>query len=83
VQPLRAVLPQRLTTCTSPRRANRSRPVTPARDARWKYTPANRRAMPSADASHWAKPDHVAETMVWLCSPSESVVSGNAIKVGV
>ena len=46
-------------------------------------TPANRRAMPNADPSRWAKPDAVAETIVWLCSPSASVVSGNAIKVGV
>jgi NAD(P)-dependent dehydrogenase (short-subunit alcohol dehydrogenase family) len=46
-------------------------------------TPANRRAMPSADASRWAKPEDVAETIVWLCSSAASVVSGNAIKVGV
>jgi NAD(P)-dependent dehydrogenase (short-subunit alcohol dehydrogenase family) len=46
-------------------------------------TPANRRAMPDADASHWAKPDDVAEAIVWLCSPAARVVSGNALKVGV
>jgi len=46
-------------------------------------TPANRRAMPTADTSRWAKPEDVAEAIVWLCSPAASVVSGNAIKVGV
>ena len=46
-------------------------------------TPANRRAMPTADPSRWAKPEDVAETIFWLCSPAASVVSGNAIKVGV
>ena len=46
-------------------------------------TPANRRAMPKADPSRWAKPEAVAETIAWLCSPAASVVSGNAVKVGV
>jgi NAD(P)-dependent dehydrogenase (short-subunit alcohol dehydrogenase family) len=46
-------------------------------------TPANRRAMPIADVNHWATPEDVAEAILWLCSPSASVVSGNAIKVGV
>lgn len=46
-------------------------------------TPANRKAMPMADVNRWLKPEDVAETIVWLCSPAASVVSGNAIKVGV
>jgi NAD(P)-dependent dehydrogenase (short-subunit alcohol dehydrogenase family) len=46
-------------------------------------TPANRRAMPMADVNHWALPEDVAETIVWLCSPAAKVVTGNAIKVGV
>jgi NAD(P)-dependent dehydrogenase (short-subunit alcohol dehydrogenase family) len=46
-------------------------------------TPANRRAMPMADVNHWARPEDVAEAIFWLCSPAASVVSGNAIKVGV
>ena len=45
-------------------------------------TPANRKAMPAADTSRWAKPEDVADVIVWLCSPSASIVSGNAIKVG-
>jgi NAD(P)-dependent dehydrogenase (short-subunit alcohol dehydrogenase family) len=46
-------------------------------------TPANRRAMPMADVNHWARPEDVAEAIVWLCSPAARAVSGNAIKVGV
>jgi NAD(P)-dependent dehydrogenase (short-subunit alcohol dehydrogenase family) len=46
-------------------------------------TPANRRAMPNADVSRWAKPEQVAEVMVWLCSKGAAAVSGNAILVGV
>jgi NAD(P)-dependent dehydrogenase (short-subunit alcohol dehydrogenase family) len=46
-------------------------------------TAANRRAMPTVDPIRWAKPEDVAETILWLCSPAASVVSGNAIKVGV
>ena len=46
-------------------------------------TPANRRAMPTADVNHWARPEDVAEVIWWLCSPAANVVSGNAIKVGV
>ena len=46
-------------------------------------TPANRRAMPNADATRWAKPEAVAETIAWLCSDAASVVTGNAIRVGI
>jgi NAD(P)-dependent dehydrogenase (short-subunit alcohol dehydrogenase family) len=46
-------------------------------------TPSNRRAMPAADPSRWAKPEDIAEAIVWLCSPAASAVTGNAIKVGV
>lgn len=46
-------------------------------------TPANRKAMPMADVNRWLKAEDVADTVVWLCSPAASVVSGNAIKVGV
>jgi NAD(P)-dependent dehydrogenase (short-subunit alcohol dehydrogenase family) len=45
-------------------------------------TPANRRAMPDADFSRWAKPEEIAAVIAWLCSPAGSVVSGNAIRVG-
>ncbi len=45
-------------------------------------TPANRRAMPNADASRWAKPEEVALVISWLCSSAARIVSGNAIRVG-
>jgi NAD(P)-dependent dehydrogenase (short-subunit alcohol dehydrogenase family) len=45
-------------------------------------TPANRRAMPSADFTRWATPEEIADVIVWLCSPAARVVSGNAIAVG-
>jgi len=45
-------------------------------------TPANRRAMPDADFSRWAKVEEVAAVITWLCSPGARVVSGNAIRVG-
>jgi NAD(P)-dependent dehydrogenase (short-subunit alcohol dehydrogenase family) len=46
-------------------------------------TPANRRAMPNADVSRWAKPEQVADVIVWLCGGAAAAVSGNAILVGV
>jgi NAD(P)-dependent dehydrogenase (short-subunit alcohol dehydrogenase family) len=45
-------------------------------------TPANRRAMPKADFERWAKPEEIAEVIVWLCSPAAKVISGNSIRVG-
>jgi NAD(P)-dependent dehydrogenase (short-subunit alcohol dehydrogenase family) len=45
-------------------------------------TPANRKSMPNADFSRWAKPEELAAVITWLCSPAANVVSGNAIRVG-
>jgi NAD(P)-dependent dehydrogenase (short-subunit alcohol dehydrogenase family) len=45
-------------------------------------TPANRKAMPDADFSRWAKPEELSVVITWLCSPVAGVVSGNAIRVG-
>lgn len=45
-------------------------------------TPANRRAMPDADFSRWAKVEEVAAVITWLCSPAARIVSSNAIRVG-
>jgi len=45
-------------------------------------TPANRRAMPDADFDRWAKPEELADVVLWLCSPGARVLSGNAIRVG-
>jgi len=45
-------------------------------------TPANRRAMPTADFDRWAKPEEIADVVAWLCSPAARVVTGNALYVG-
>lgn len=39
-------------------------------------TPANRRAMPGADASQWLSPAAAAETILHLISPANTEVSG-------
>lgn len=45
-------------------------------------TPANRRAMPHADFSRWAKPAEIAEAIVWLASPENRLTSGAVLPVG-
>ena len=44
-------------------------------------TPANRAAMPEADASKWAKPEDVAATILFLASPDNRVTSGGIVPV--
>jgi NAD(P)-dependent dehydrogenase (short-subunit alcohol dehydrogenase family) len=44
-------------------------------------TPANRRAMPSADPALWPKPAQIAQVILFLCSPESSVIHGAAIPV--
>jgi NAD(P)-dependent dehydrogenase (short-subunit alcohol dehydrogenase family) len=44
-------------------------------------TPANRAAMPKADASAWAKPDDVAAAILFLASPDNRVTSGGIVPV--
>jgi NAD(P)-dependent dehydrogenase (short-subunit alcohol dehydrogenase family) len=44
-------------------------------------TPANRASMPKADPSKWAKPDDVAETILYLASPDNRVTSGGIVPV--
>jgi NAD(P)-dependent dehydrogenase (short-subunit alcohol dehydrogenase family) len=44
-------------------------------------TPANRRAMPSADPSHWPKPAEIAQVVLFLCSGAGCVVHGAAVPV--
>jgi NAD(P)-dependent dehydrogenase (short-subunit alcohol dehydrogenase family) len=44
-------------------------------------TPANRVAMPKADASRWATPDDVARVVLFLASDDARVVSGATIPV--
>ena len=44
-------------------------------------TPANRSAMPQADFSKWPTVDEVAETIVFLASPSNRVTRGGVVPV--
>jgi len=45
-------------------------------------TPANRRAMPAADPSKWARPDSIAHTLTFLASDAASQTNGALIPVG-
>jgi len=44
-------------------------------------TPANRRAMPDADASRWVAPRRLAETIVFLASPRAADIHGQHLQV--
>lgn len=44
-------------------------------------TEANRRAMPKADTSTWAKPRAIAETIAFLASPANTLTSGALVPV--
>jgi NAD(P)-dependent dehydrogenase (short-subunit alcohol dehydrogenase family) len=44
-------------------------------------TEANRRAMPSADFSKWAKPEEIARVILFLCSNEAKLVNGAAVRV--
>lgn len=44
-------------------------------------TPANRTAMPQADASRWVEPDAVADVVLFLASDAARAVTGAAIRV--
>ena len=44
-------------------------------------TPANRRAMPTADFAQWPKPSEIARVIVFLCSDDARVIHGAAIPV--
>jgi NAD(P)-dependent dehydrogenase (short-subunit alcohol dehydrogenase family) len=44
-------------------------------------TPANRAAMPEADAARWRKPTEIAATVAWLISPLNTATSGGLIPV--
>lgn len=45
-------------------------------------TPANRRAMPAADPSKWARPDSIAHTLTFLASDDASQINGALIPIG-
>jgi NAD(P)-dependent dehydrogenase (short-subunit alcohol dehydrogenase family) len=44
-------------------------------------TAANRKAMPKANFAKWAKPEHLAELMLFLCSDAAAAVHGSAVSV--
>ena len=44
-------------------------------------TPANRAAMPDAEFDRWPKPAELAETILWLASPSNTLTSGALVPV--
>lgn len=44
-------------------------------------TPANRSAMPKADASRWVKPESIASTIAWLASDASADINGAVIPV--
>ncbi|MGE0455688.1 MAG: SDR family oxidoreductase [Vicinamibacteria bacterium] len=44
-------------------------------------TPANRRAMPGSDPSHWTPPAAIADVIAFLLSPASAPVSGAEIPV--
>ena len=44
-------------------------------------TPANRASMPDADFDRWAKPADIAETVLFLASPSNAVTTGALVPV--
>lgn len=45
-------------------------------------TPANRKAMPAADRSKWARPDSIADALTFLASDAAGQISGALIPVG-
>jgi NAD(P)-dependent dehydrogenase (short-subunit alcohol dehydrogenase family) len=44
-------------------------------------TPANRAAMPNADATRWPKPEEIARAILWLASPENRLTSGALVPV--
>jgi NAD(P)-dependent dehydrogenase (short-subunit alcohol dehydrogenase family) len=44
-------------------------------------TPANRKAMPTADHDRWPKVSQVAQTILWLASADNTLTSGSVIPV--
>lgn len=44
-------------------------------------TPGNRAGMPGADFSKWVPPDHIASTMLFLCSEAAASINGESIRI--
>lgn len=45
-------------------------------------TPANRQCMPDADPSKWARPESIAQTLLFLASEEASQINGALVPVG-
>lgn len=45
-------------------------------------TPANRKAMPAADPSKWARPEAIARTLMFLASDDASQINGALLPIG-
>jgi NAD(P)-dependent dehydrogenase (short-subunit alcohol dehydrogenase family) len=45
-------------------------------------TPANRSSMPDADPSKWARPESIAQTLIFLASKEASQINGALIPIG-
>jgi NAD(P)-dependent dehydrogenase (short-subunit alcohol dehydrogenase family) len=45
-------------------------------------TPANRKAMPAADPSKWARPESIARTLTFLASDEAGQINGALIPIG-
>ena len=45
-------------------------------------TPVNRKAMPAADPSKWARPESIARTLMFLASDDASQINGALIPIG-
>jgi len=44
-------------------------------------TPANRASMPKADYDRWPKPEELAQAILWLASPANTLTSGALVPV--
>ena len=44
-------------------------------------TQANRESMPNEDFARWVKPEHIADTICFLCSDAASDISGTTLKM--
>lgn len=44
-------------------------------------TPSNRSSMPQADFGTWVKPESIAETIIWYCSPEASPIREPVVKL--
>jgi NAD(P)-dependent dehydrogenase (short-subunit alcohol dehydrogenase family) len=46
-------------------------------------TPANRKSMPDTDPSKWAKPESIAQLLIYLASGEASAINGALLPIGI